>query len=250
MLWLILGDYGGGKTTYLVLLPFSEEYKDYNVVGNFTLKHPRYKKIKVLDLMKIKGNTLVLLDEMQNWFNSHETFSLTNDYLTDFIHLCDKRNIDVFGTAHRFMSLDNDFRIGCHRIVKCERIGVKVNRRLDDKRDFRFSVISTYSGKLIERRILKYEKAKLYFELFDTKERILRHNQPDRDLRLIMQHDPEEGTRMLEIIAKRIRERVKNGSEITHAKLRIELGRLGYGRTFEEDIYVLVRESPINKNMT
>lgn len=242
MLWIIIGDYHDGKTTRLVIEPFSEKYKNRGIWGNFTLKHPRYKKIGIEDLRKIPDNTLVLLDEMQNWFNSHETFSVTNEFLTDFIHQCDKSGIDVFGTTHRFHSLDIDFRVGCHRIIKCTRLGEKIDSRLEDKRDFRFETISTYSGKIIDKRILRYSKAIPYFTVFNTKERIPHHHQKERDLRFVMSHNPELGVKMLERIAKKIKKRFENGKILTHPNLIIELGRLGYGKAFEEEIYALLKE--------
>lgn len=246
MLWLVGGDYRNGKTTYITLVSFSEEYQGREVWGNYNLIHPRYRKIEVPDLMEIvdgkQENVLVILDEFQNWFNSHESFSITNEFLTDFIHMCDKTGVDVYGTTHRFDSIDIDFRWGCHRIVICERRGKQPRNRLNDKRDFIFTTFSTYSGNIVEKKYLRYETAIPYFEVFNTKERIVRHRQPERDLRLLMAHNSTKGIELLEEIARKIIGRLK-GKEITHARLRKELGKMGYGKAYEEEIYVIIKDN-------
>ncbi|MFX1501183.1 MAG: hypothetical protein ACFFDH_09500 [Promethearchaeota archaeon] len=233
MLWLVLGDYRAGKTIRLVVEAFSEEYDNRKILTNFKLKHPNAQQIfNPLSLANL-NNVLVLLDEMQNWFNSHNTFSLTNEFFTDFIHDCDKSNVDVFATSHRFMSNDIDFRIGCHRLIKCERIGFRDPRinRLDDTRDFRFTVFSMSTGKILYKDRLRYEIAKNYFDLYDTTERVKRLENETMELTLLLKYNPKLGNKKLKQVAKKVRPIFEAGKRLTYGTLANELGDLGYSFT-------------------
>ena len=231
MLWLILGDYGSGKTLRLLIEAFSEEYLDRKILVNFTLNHPNSIKLKnPLDLKDLE-NVLVLLDEMQNWFNSHNTMSLTNDFFTDFIHDCDKMNVDVFGTSHRWMSNEKDFRMSCHRVIKCERIGRKprLTKRVYDSRDFRFQTFSMYDGRIIEKKKLRYDLAKAYFPKFDTRERIKRPDNKTRELLLALIYDPDKAVKIILNELEILIPIFKNGLDFSHPNVAFELAKIGYG---------------------
>lgn len=233
MLWLILGEYRAGKTIRLVIEGFSEEYDNREILTNFRLEHPNARQIfNPLDLGDL-NNVLVLLDEMQNWFNSHQTFSLTNEFFTDFIHDCDKSNVDVFGTSHRFMSNEIDFRNGCHRIIKCEREGhfnPRINR-LEDKRNFLFSTFSMTSGKVLYQDRLRYDIAKAYFGLYDTGEKVKRLDHDTRELALLFKYNPKLGNKRLKEVVKEIKPVFEKGKRLTYGTLANELGDLGYSFT-------------------
>lgn len=233
MLWLVLGDYRTGKTVRLTVEAYSEEYKNKEILTNFKLKHPNARQIfNPLDLGNL-NNVLVLLDEMQNWFNSHNTFSLTNEFFTDFVHDCDKNNVDVFGTSHRFRSNEIDFREGCHRIIKCERIGYYNPRisRLEDKRDFRYTTFSMTSGNILYTDRLKYGNAIKYFDLYDTAERVERLDDETRELVLLLRYNPKLGNKKLRDVAKEVKPTFEEGKRLTYGTLANELGDLGYSFT-------------------
>lgn len=233
MLWLVLGDYRAGKTLRLVIEGYSEEYDNRLILTNFRLDHPNAKQIfNPLELADL-SNVLVLLDEMQNWFNSHNTFSLTNDFFTDFIHDCDKENVDVFGTSHRYMSNEVDFREGCHRIIKCERIGYRNPRitRLDDKRDFRFSVFSMESGRVIYKDKLRYKNAVKYFDVYNTSEKVKRLDYETRELALLLKYAPAKGNQKLKDVALEVKPIFESGKRLTYGTLANALGDLNYSFT-------------------
>jgi len=249
MHWLILGDYRSGKTLRLVIEAFSEEYKDREIWGNFELRHPNYRKISILDLMEDIENKLILLDEMQNWFNSHNTFSIDNEFFTDLLHDCDKANVDLFGTSHRFMSNEIDFREGCHRIIKCERITPRGNyldfskvRRVDDIRDFKFTTFSMYDERVIGKEKMSYDIARAYFPLYNTSERVKRLDDKDRELKLLMRHKPKLGIARLRDIARELKPLYADGKKLTHASLIIDLGDMDYSSAFEREIYTILIE--------
>lgn len=231
MLWLLLGDYRTGKTLRLSVEAFSEEYNERVILANFELKHPNARYIKDPTELENLSNVLVLLDEMQNWFNSHNTYSLDNEFFTDFIHDCDKDGVDVFGTSHRFMSNEIDFREGCHRLIKCERIGYQDPRipRLQDTRDFKYTVFSMTSGAILYRDILKYNIAKNYFDTYDTKERIKRFNSKTRELLMLWKHNPSKALKKSEKIVDILFPIFNNGVKLSYANIEIELGKLDYG---------------------
>ncbi|MFX1445763.1 MAG: zonular occludens toxin domain-containing protein [Promethearchaeota archaeon] len=244
MFWLVLGDYREGKTLYLVVMSFDEMYEDRKIYANFRIKHPRFRRLKNPSMLRNLDDCVVLLDEAQNWFNSHRSFSLDNDFITDFLHECDKDSVDVYMTAHRLMALGNDFRENCHRIVKCERLGYKDPRtsRLNDIRDFKFSVFSTSKGGFeMYSDLFRYEIAKNYFPVYDTLEKVKRPDDKTRYLEMLWLHDPEKAIQQSLDIVNELEKRFRNGIRFTKDNLRIELASMGYRERLINKFYPLVQ---------
>lgn len=239
MLWLLLGDYGGGKTLRLVLEAYSEPRDCY---GNFTISGlDNYTKIVPADLKDIKENALVVLDEMQTWLESRVSMSFLNRFVTNIINQADKKDIDYFGSAHLFNSLDIRFRSNVHRIITCERIGREApNRtRTNDKRDFRFKIMNTYSGKIKKKR-LRYRNAIKYFDVYDTREVIDYPDEKDLFLDLMMKQDQHKAYLILKELAQRIKE--SDGKVKTHSDVEVRLLDMGYSAKHGRLIYSLIRE--------
>ena len=236
MLWIILGDYGSGKTLFLVLQGFSSKR---DVWGNFYLDLDRYTQIEPMDFRNLGSRKLVLLDEMQTWLESRVSMSFLNLYVTNIIDQTDKRDVDVFGTAHLFGSVDRRFRENVHRIVRCERVGkLPLGRtRKEDFRDFRFRIMNTYTGKIIKKR-LKYSKAIKYFPKYSTSEIIEYPNQKDLELDLLLKINPAEAYNRLLEIAKDID---SNGG-LTHANMELVLLQNGYSAKHGRLVYALVKK--------
>ena len=224
MLWVILGDYGSGKTIRLVLEGVSSKRE---VWGNFKLDIDNYTRITPMDLKDVGSNMLIILDEMQTWLESRVSMSFMNRFITNIIDQADKRGIDYFGTAHLLSSLDIRFRNNVHRIIKCERIGRSPSdrTRLNDIRDFRFKTLNTYTGR-IKSKTLKYEKTIKYFELYDTHEIIEYPNQKDLELDLALRQNPVKAYDILFGIARDIRD--SNGKDLTHSNIELALLKNGY----------------------
>lgn len=238
MLWLLLGGYGGGKTLKLVLEAFSEPR---DVYGNFSIrKLDNYTKIVPSDLKDIKENALVVLDEMQTWLEARVSMSFLNRFVTNIINQADKKDIDYFGSAHLFSSLDIRFRSNVHRIITCERIGEeRPNRtRLNDKRDFRFKIMNTYNGKVKKKR-LRYSNATKYFDVYDTKEIIGYPDENDLYLDLMMKQDQHKAYVILEGLAKRIKE--SDGKVKTHSDVEVRLLDMGYSARHGRLIYSIIK---------
>lgn len=236
MLWIILGDYGSGKTLKLVLEAFSS---DCEVLGNFELDLDNYTLIEPMDLRKIGHKKLVVLDEMQTWLESRTSMSFLNRFITNIIDQTDKRDVDVFGTAHTLSSIDLRFRNNVHRIIRCDRIGKepKNRTRKNDKRDFRYSTMNTYSGKITKKR-LRYNKAKKYFPHYKTSEIIEYPNQKDLELDLLKKYDPTAFHKALMSIAQDIK---VNGG-LTHATTELRLLEMGYSDKHARLIYACFNE--------
>lgn len=231
MLVILLGDYGGGKTTRLVLEAVSWKGK---IVGNMSLDLDNYTKIDPIDLKDIGFNCLVLLDELQTWLESRVSPSFRNRYITNIIDESRKRRINIYGTAHVFSSIDLRFRHNTHRIIRCSRIG---KRKPDweewkDLRDFRYETINTYSG-AVERKRLRYERAVPYFELFKTYELIKYPNQQQIELEVV-KDNPEKLYYYIKAIAEKIKPNIK---KITHPNVEMELLKNGFGLSFERLVY-------------
>ena len=242
MLWIILGDYGSGKTLYMVLEAVSSK-KD--VLGNFTIKGLKnYQKIDIMDLKDIGFGKLILLDEMQTWLESRTSMSFRNRYITNIVDESRKRGIDVFGTAHLFTSIDIRFRSNCHRIIKCSRVGQKDNSwgRDVDYRDFKYETLNTYNFKVRKKR-LPYQKAEPYFKLYDTLELIKYPNQQDIEFE-VRKDDPKELYKYLNTVAKKIQKDVfkNNGKMFTHSDVQMGLIKNGFSLKHERLIYSKLKE--------
>ena len=238
MLWIILGDYGSGKTIRLVLEGVSS---DRDVYGNFTLDIDNYTRITPMDLKHINSNALVILDEMQTWLESRVSMSFLNRFITNIIDQADKKDIDYFGTAHLLSSIDVRFRDNVHRIIICERIGKEdpERTRTNDHRDFRFKTMNTFTGKVKKKR-LRYKKSVKYFELYDTHEIIEYPNQNDLELDLALKQDPERAYGILFDIARDIKD--KDGSDITHASIELTLLQNGYSAKHGRLVYSCLKK--------
>lgn len=244
MFWLILGDYRSGKTLRLAIEGFSS---DKEIWGNFNLDLDNYRKIGIMDLTELGDFKLLLLDEMQTFLDARVSMSHENLFITNILDSADKRDVDVFGTAHLFTSIDIRFRHNVHRIIRCERIGkrrVEWNR-LEDFRDFKFSTMNTYSGG-IEVKRLRYEKAIPYFDFYKTQERIQYPNQQDLELDLLLKHNPKKAYKQLKKIANEIVLKdslIRKKGSITHPSVKVGLLRLGYTVKFEDLIYSCIKDS-------
>ena len=237
MLWLILGDYGAGKTIFLILNGVSAERK---VLGNLTFNWNNYERIDPLDLEHV-SNAVVILDEMQNWIESRISGSYQNLFITNVANQSQKRDMDIYGTIHTYTSVDYRFRRNAHRLVLAERIGrePKGNKRGEDTRDFRYTIMNTFTGEL-ERKTLRYEDAVKYFELYDTWELIDPQNWEKMKLELLKA--TKDGRKKLYKVLEGLSEMISKTlpKKITHASVRKEMLKYGLDLSWEDMIYSFI----------
>lgn len=240
MLWGIVGNYGDGKSLYMVLEGFSS---DRDIIGNFTLRLDNYSKIKTPFDLKEKGfDKLVLLDEFQFWLSAYVSPSLINRHINNVIDLSRKRDIDVFATTRRLYRLGAVFRDTIDYLVICSRIGAREfpYSYRTDYRDFKYTVEDQYDGSR-EVFILEYDLAKPYFSYFDSFELIDTLMEEQLDLDVLERTDPIKYNSVLKGIAKDVLKELK---DLSHANIQLELSSMGLflKERHTRKLYVIIKE--------
>lgn len=231
MLWLILGDYGSGKTLFMTRQGVISERE---VLGNYTINIDNYQKIDPLDLKDIGFNRLVLLDEIYTWLESRISSSHLNLYLTSITSQSRHRTIDVMGTLHLFSSVDIRFRAMVHRIVKCSRIPSK--KKPQEEWDFNYKIMNTYSGKTIS-KTLRYRNAIKYFPLYDTYELIEPIDIGTMEIELYRKYPRRLAVKLKEIA----RELKRELDPITHDSVGNALLDMGYNLNWTGLVYSRIK---------
>lgn len=237
MLNAVVGDFGTGKTLYLSMAGVSSKY---DILGNFTLLLDNYTKIDPIDLQNFGFQKTILLDELYLWLDSRVSSSYRNRFITYILLQCRHRDIEVYGSLQMFMTADVRFRDMVNRIIYCSR---KYKSGIEREfQDFRFEELNTYNGKE-KRWTLSYEKAKPYFEIFNTKEIMEAEDQAHLDLEMLKKYPRKLYFRLSEI-AKEIREKVR---KITHDSVKMSLLKEGYDMTWEGLVYSRIMDFEIQK---
>lgn len=232
MLFSIVGDFGSGKTLLMVLLAVSSKRQ---VLGNFSLKLDNYTKIDPMDLQNLGFNKLVLLDELYTWLDARVSSSFLNRYISYILMQCRHRTIDVYGTLQLFGMADLRFRAMVNRIIKCSRKYKKgVNKEFWD---FKYEIMNTYTGEVVTKK-LTYEKAKLYFPLYDSYEIMVSEDNHSLELEVLKKY-PRKLYEKLTEIAMEIK---NNGEKITHSSVQMNLLKRGYSLGFERLVYSHLKE--------
>lgn len=238
MLWGIIGDYGSGKTVFLTTRAYISFLNKIGVLANYTLKgclKDYYEKINPIDLKEIGFNKTVCIDELQLWLDSRLSASNVNLALISIIDQSRHRDIDIYGTYHTYMSIDVRFRSQLNRLVKCERVWRKGVSR--DLRDFRYSIMNMYDGRII-RKILKYDIAKDYFKLFDTKEIVEAINDKKFEMDIYDRYPNKKYWKINELA----QEIISEGKKFTHAKVQLALLKRDYPTNWSSLIYSRILE--------
>ena len=226
-LYALLGEFGSGKSLYLVLEGCSSER---DILGNFTLRLDNYTKIEPESLKNFGFNKLVLLDEIYLWLESRVSSSLINRFVGYILLQCRHRSIDVYGTLQLFSSVDIRFRAMVSKIIKCKRVRNK--SRDSDLWDFRYDEINTYTGK-VKTFKLRYNDALKYFPLYDTFEILESYDSESMELELLKRKPRKLYIKLVEI-ASIIKPKLE---KITHASVSMALLKEGYDKSYERLVY-------------
>lgn len=230
MLVSIIGSRGSGKTLLLTLIASKSKREVYS---NFKVKLKNYKPLKVIDLLELKNDVDVLIDEGYTWLESRTSSSTLNRYLSYIVLQSRKRTIDIYITAQMFSSIDIRFRVQSDVIVKCER------NKTDGINDgFCYEFLEIESDK-IRKFFLTEEKAKEYYGIFDTYEIVEPHTKEMLEFKLL-ESNPKALDKKIRQIAKKVRKIIKG--DITHDKVRRALRKAGYNAGYEKDIYIELKE--------
>jgi hypothetical protein len=245
----VLGKKGMGKTLFLTRRAVRS---DLEVWANYKLNIPNFKSLTISDLINIPKNILILIDEAYTWFESRISGSVLNRYLSYMIFQLRKTYSDIYLSAQRWSTLDVRVRMETDVIVKCERKnnGIRPIDKLPEGKnengirvpyyyfwDYKYSFldIETLNEKSY---ILPYEKAKVYFDKYDTSEIIEPAFKERMELELL-QDNPKK---LLEKVKKVSETIMKDVNEITHDTIKIALMKNGFSHAYEPFVYNYVKK--------
>jgi len=223
---------GSGKTLLMVWLAFLSTREIYS---NFRIYLDRFKALEITDLLELKNDIDVFIDEGYTWLESRTSGGILNRYLSYIVLQSRKRTIDIIISAQMFSSLDVRFRDQCDLIIKCQKI---LDKRTKKIKGFRYDFLFVESD-LIKRFFLDIKIASKYFDKYDTLEIIEPHKIEQMKLKLKEEDDPEAMWNELNGMALKIEKDVK---EITHPRVLNALMKNGFKASYEPQIYVILKD--------
>jgi len=220
----ILGPQGSGKTILMVYLASQSKREVYS---NFKIHIPNYKKLEIMDLLELKNDIDVLIDEGYTWLESRTSSSHLNRYLSYIVLQARKRTIDIIISAQLFSTLDVRFRQQSDVIIKCKKV----------KQGFRYSLLFVQSNK-VKTFILKIRNARKLFEMYDTYEIVEPYIKAELEASL-RKKTPKD--KWVEI--KEISEKIKNDiTKLTHPRVLNALMKNGFKAILEEQVYAYLQD--------
>lgn len=164
MLIGISGNIRTGKTLLATILSYLMFKSNIMIFANY---HTKFSKlISPLDLINFDiGAGLLCLDEIHTMIDSRLN-SQAGRYISYFITQSGKRGVHIMYTTQNFMMVDKRLRDLTHIKIICHNTETKfkyqIYRLAENGLDYKY-VRTIY---------LSHEKAKLYYDLYDTKELI------------------------------------------------------------------------------
>jgi len=224
MLITLVGPIGSGKTLLLTIIA-TDSIRE--IFSNYVIDLPLYKSLQVIDLLDLKNNINVFIDEAYTWLESRTSLSTLNRYLSYIIYQSRKRTIDIYTTCQMFSSIDIRFREQSNIIIECER-----------KNDnFHYTFIQVGKNR-ISRFVLPWKNAKKYFHLYDTLEIIEPNQKQELEFKLLQVY-PKQLLKKVKEIAEIIKPKIKR---ITHDSIKATLLLSGYNTSYEKYIYLYLKE--------
>lgn len=226
MLISIIGEIGSGKTLLLTIIGSKSNREIYS---NYVLNLPLYKELRIINLLSLKDNIEVFIDEAYTWLESRTSSNTLNRYLSYIVFQSRKRTINIYTTSQMFSSVDIRFREQSNIIVKCKRIN-------DD-----FEYIFYKNNKRVKKYFLSLKKAEKYFKLYDTKEIVEPNQKQYLEFKLLEQY-PKQMINKISEIAEIIKPKL---NKITHDSIKACLMFNGYITLYEKYIYLYLKEGLI-----
>ena len=227
MLIAIIGAMGSGKTLLLVYLATKSEREIYS---NFKINVPNYKPLEIIDLLDLKNDVDVYIDEGYTWLESRTSGSHLNRYLSYIVLQSRKRTIDILITAQLFSSIDVRFREQCDIIVKCKKI----------KEGFKYSVLFVEKN-VVRTFILRNKFAKKLFNTYDTYEIVEPHMKEEMRLKL-MESKPNELWKEIKEISDIVKKDIR---KLTHPRVLNALLKNGFKAHLESQVYAYLQDLEI-----
>ena len=205
------------------------------IYSNFKIYLSRFKALVVMDLLELKDDIDVFIDEGYTWLESRTSGSVLNRYLSYIVLQSRKRTIDIIISAQMFSSLDVRFREQCDLIIKCQKI---INKRTKKIKGFRYEFLYVESN-LRKTFFFDIKFASKYFDKYDTYEIIEPHKIEQMKRKLMEEENPTQMWGELESMALKIKKDVK---KLTHPRVLNALMKNGFKGSYEPQIYVILQD--------
>ena len=227
MLISILGNWGSGKTLFLVYL--AKKFKR-EIHSNFELKLKNYKSLTVIDLLNLPNNVEVFLDEAYTWLESRVSSKALNRYLSYILLQSRKRTINIYITAQLFSTVDTRFRQQSSIIIFCKRI----------EDGFQYKILNR-DNNCINCLVLPFDKAKQYYKYYDTYEIVEPYEKGKLEFQLL-QSNPKLLFDTSKKIALKILKEFKD-IKPTHQNVKIALMSNGFDKNYEPYVYAYLHSN-------
>ena len=223
----ILGPQGSGKTILMVYLATQSKREVYS---NFKIHIPNYKSLEIMDLLELKDNIDVLIDEGYTWLESRTSSSHLNRYLSYIVLQARKRTIDIIISAQLFSTLDVRFRQQADLIIKCKK----------SEKGFKYSFLFVENNK-VRTFVLKWKNAKKLYDMYDTYEIVEPYMKEELKAKLTIRTEKDKWVEILEI-SEVIKKDIK---KLTHPRVLNALMKNGFKANLEEQVYAYLQDLEI-----
>jgi len=239
LLPIIRGTLGSGKTLFMVIEGCRLHAIGKKIYANFNLKFPDGKKAEKLTIDLLTpdlSDCVVLIDEAYAWLESRTSMKSLNRYLTYILFQSRKRNLDFYLTTQLISAIEMRFQNLADHLITARLININ-SRSAYSKKQFQYDVISyTPSGKRIRRIFtISFDKARKYFDLYDTREVIAVDKEKDYMYELLKRNDKKYTQKLLELASEVMD--VLQDTKATKDTVRVSLLELQESIKYTNDVY-------------
>jgi len=237
MLPIVRGSLGSGKTLFLVIEACRLHLAGKKIYANFNLKFPDGKKAEHLTIDLLTPdlkNCVVLIDEAYAWLESRTSMKSLNRYMSYILFQSRKRDLDIYLTTQLISTIEMRYQNLADHLITARFIN---SHSVYTKRLFQYDVISyTPSGKKIRRIFtITFDKARKYFDLYDTKEVIAVDKEKDYRYETLKRNDKKYNQKLLELASEVMD--VLQDTKATKDTVRVSLLELQESVKYTNDVY-------------
>ena len=136
--YIYVNPMGSGKTLSMVREAKLLKDKGYKVYSNFFVSFQDQQLYHWKDIINVPPNSVILLDELSDLFNSRDWKNMPKQVFTYLIN-SRKRNIRIMGTAQEFDEIDKTIRTKATYVVECDHWGRLIRDKFYKRRVFELS---------------------------------------------------------------------------------------------------------------